>query len=233
MKRILLLFMILSFKIFSFTFYPLNFDKRLDSDNAYQEFFIKNDSKSTLKYQLTPMSTGKDRDISQYVKIYPKVITIDPLSVGSFKVFVEDNEKIPYGQSSFLLGIKTLKVPQLQQVGEKENNSSVDFKLALNLEMFAYKGEVGQEFQILESEFYKKEDGKYWKGKIRNENGRGYEIAVGFIDRTEAIFGLENLGRLFHGSNAEIDVKIPEGAKYIVFWDHNNTTLVGQKIKIK
>lgn len=226
--------MLISVNLYGFTFNPLNFDKRVDGDGAFQEFFIRNDSDTTLKYQITVESNGKENDISQYVKIYPKVITVDPTMRGSFKVFVEDNVEIPQGELGFMLGIRNLKVPKLQNVGEKENNSSVDFKLAVNLEMFAYKGEVGNEFIITDDEFYKTKEGeKRWKATIKNANGRGYELAVGFLDRMEYIYDLENLGRLFNGNATKVDIKISKDAKYIIFWDHNNMTTVGQKIKIK
>lgn len=236
MKKYLryIVLMLLSINLYGFTFSPLNFDKRVDSDGAFQEFFIRNDSKKTMKYQINALSNEKENDISQYIKIYPKVITVDPLSNGSFKVFAEDDVDIPKGELGFMLDIKSLKVPDLQNVGEKENNSSVEFKLNLNLEMFAYKGEVGNEFIITEDEFYRTEEGeKRWKATIKNENGRGYELAIGFLDRMEYIYGLENISRLFNGNATKVDVKIPKEAKYIIFWDHNNMTTVGQKIKIK
>lgn len=231
---IYIVLLIMSINLYGFTFSPLNFDKRVDGDGAFQEFFIRNDSKKTMKYQINVLSNNKKNDISQYVKIYPKVITVEPFTNGSFKVFAEDDVEIPQGELGFMLEIKSLKVPELQNVGEKENNSSVEFKINLNLEMFAYKGEVGNEFIITDDEFYKTKEGeKRWKATIKNENGRGYELAVGFLDRMEYIYELENLGRMFNYGSTKVDLKIPKEAKYIIFWDHNNMTTVGQKIKIK
>lgn len=231
--RCIVLFLV-SINLYGFTFSPLNFDKRVDGDGAFQEFFIRNDSKKTMKYQINVLSNSKKNDISQYVKIYPKVITVEPFTNGSFKVFAEDDVDIPQGELGFMLEIKSLKVPELQNVGEKENNSSVEFKINLNLEMFAYKGEVGNEFIITDDEFYKTKEGeRRWKATIKNENGRGYELAVGFLDRMEYVYGLENISRLFNGNATKVDVKIPKEAKYIIFWDHNNMTTVGQKIKIR
>lgn len=235
LKKYLLfcIFVCLTCYSYAFTFSPLNFDKRIDSDEAYQEFFIKNDSNKTLKYQIQVFSNNKENDISKYITVYPKVITIEPKTRGSFKVFVDDSKEITDGQKGFMINIRNLKLPNINSVGKNESNSSVGFKMALNLEMFAYKGEVGTEFNLLENQFYKKNGKKYWKGNIENKNGRGYEIAIGFLDRMEYLYGVQNLGRLFNNSTAKIDVEIPEGAKYIVFWDNNNYCLVGQKIKIK
>lgn len=235
MKKYLIFCMFICFACcsYAFSFRPLNFDKRIDSNNSFQEFFIKNDSNEPVKYQLQVFSNGRENDVSKYVKIYPKVITIDPKESGSFKVFLEDSDEITNGQKGFMLNIRSLKLPDLENVGGNKSNSTLGFKISLNLEMFAYKGEVGEEFEILESEFYSKNGEDYWRGHIGNKNGRGYEIAVGFLDRMEYLYEVKNLGRLFNNSSAKIDIKIPKGAKYIVFWDNNNYCLVGQKIKIK
>lgn len=237
MKKLInlgLLFVIFSINSFSFGFKPLNFDKRIDSNNSYQEFFIRNDSNKLLKYQIIPYSTEKENDISKYVKVYPRVLNVNPMSTGSFKVFVEDRKKITDGEKSFMLEVKSLKVPNLNQLKQHETNSSVDFKVSLNLEMYAYKGDVGEEFTLEEQSFYKAEDGKkHWKALIKNDTGRGYEIGVAFLDRANSIFGLENLGRLFNHSTAKVDIEIPKEAKYLVFWDNNNQNMVGQRLEIK
>lgn len=128
MKKLInlgLLFVIFSINSFSFGFKPLNFDKRIDSNNSYQEFFIRNDSNKLLKYQIIPYSTEKENDVSKYVKVYPRVLNVNPMSTGSFKVFVEDRKKITDGEKSFMLEVKSLKVPNLNQLKQHETNSSV------------------------------------------------------------------------------------------------------------
>ena len=227
------IFLLLSIQAYCFRFTPLNFDKRIDDNEAYQEFIIKNDSKENTKYQIRVFSNGKENDVSEYVKIYPRVVSIDPLSEAKIKVFLEDNESIKPGEHGFMLGIKTIKAPKLNDVKRDIADPTLSFKVGVNLEMFAYKGPVKNEFILEESKFYKNKDGeKCWKGYIKNDTGRGYELAVGFKDRMEAVFGLESQGRLFNGNGADISVKIPKGAKKIIFWDWNNNCVVGQEIKI-
>lgn len=235
LKKLLISILLLATSIpaYCFRFSPLNFDKKIDSDDSYQEFVIKNDSKQNVKYQVRIFSTGKDNDVSKFVKIYPKVMSIDALGEGKFKVFLEDDESIKPGEHSFMLGIKTLKMPKINPLDPKVADPALDFKIGMDLEMFAYKGETKKEFTLTESKFYKDDKGeKCWKGSIKNDTGRGYEIAVGFKDRMDAVFGLESQGRLFNNKSADINVKIPKGAKKVIFWDWNNNCVVGQELKI-
>ena len=235
LKKLLISILLLATSIpaYCFRFSPLNFDKKIDSDDSYQEFVIKNDSKQNIKYQVRIFSTGKDNDVSKFVKIYPKVMSIDALGEGKFKVFLEDDESIKPGEHSFMLGIKTLKMPKINPLDPKVADPALEFKIGVNLEMFAYKGDVKEEFILTNSKFYKDKEGKkHWQGTIKNDTGRGYELAIGFKDRMEAVFGLESKGRLFNGKSTDLNVEIPKGAKKIIFWDWNNNSVVCQEIEI-
>lgn len=234
-KRLLFLILFLGLTIpaYCFRFSPMNFDKRIDGDDSYQEFTIKNDSKKNIKYQIRVFSTGKENDVSKFVKIYPKVISVDPLSEGKFKVFLENDESIKNGEHGFMIGIKSIKMPELNDTKPTVADPALEFKIGVNLEMFAYKGDVKEEFTLTNNKFYKDKEGKkYWQGTIKNDTGRGYELAVGFKDRMEAVFGLESKGRLFNGKTADLKVQIPKGAKKIIFWDWNNNSVVCQEIEI-
>lgn len=226
-----LLVMGLSLPTYAFKFSPLGFDKSL-TEGGIQEFKLENTSKEIIRYKIEAKDTGKSTDISHLVTIYPKVITVEPLSEASFKVYVEESD-YPPGEYSFILGIKPIKMPKIEKAGKGKTKPSLAMKTALDLEVFAYAGEIKDEFEIKNSQFYSVNGEKFWKAKIINNTGRGYELATGFTDKNDMIIDLHNEGRLFNGNEATVNVKIPKGAKYIIFWDHNNLQSVCQKIKIK
>ena len=124
-------------------------------------------------------------------------------------------------------------MPKIKEVGKGKTKPSISMKTALDVEVFAYAGDIKDKFDITNSQFYTKDGSKYWKATIANNTGRGYELATGFTDRNDMIIDLHNEGRLFNGNQASINVKIPKGAKNIIFWDHNNIKPVCQQIKIK
>lgn len=230
-KGIFSLLVLLSLPAHAFKFSPLGFDKSL-TEGGMQEFRIENTSKEIIRYKIEAKDTGKPTDISHLVTIYPKVITVEPLSEATFKVYVEETE-YPAGEYSFILGIKPIKMPKVEKAGAGRTKPSLAMKTALDLEVFTYAGEIKNEFDIKNSQFYSVNGEKHWRAKIINNTGRGYELATGFTDKNDMIIDLHNEGRLFNGNEASIDVKIPKGAKYIIFWDHNNIKPVCQKIKIK
>lgn len=230
-KGIFSLLVLLSLPAYAFRFSPLGFDKSL-TEGGMQEFKISNTGKEIVRYKIEAKDTGKPTDISHLVAIYPKVITVEPLSEASFKVYVEESD-YPAGEYSFILGIKPIKMPKIREVGKGKTKSTLAMKTALDVEVFAYAGEIKDKFDIENSQFYTKNGEKYWKANIKNNTGRGYELATGFTDKNDMIIDLHNEGRLFNGNEASINVKIPKGSKYIIFWDHNNIKPVCQKIKVQ
>ena len=222
---------ILSLPSYSFKFSPLGFDKNLN-EGGIQEFRIENTSKEIIRYKIEAKNTGKPTDISHLVTIYPKVITVEPLSEATFKVYVDETD-YPTGEYSFMLGIKPIKMPKIEKAKSGKTKPSLAMKTALDIEVFAYAGDIKNEFEIKDSQFYSRNGEKYWRAKIINNTGRGYELATGFMDKNDMIIDLQNKGRLFNGNEVSVDIKIPKGAKNIIFWDHNNIKTVCQKIKIK
>lgn len=228
-----LLIFIVNITTYSLKFYPLNYDKRIDKEGAYGEFTLTNTSKEPIRYKIDSKTTGKSTDISRLVTIYPKVITIEPFSEKSFKVFVDETNILKNGEYSFILGIKPLKMPQLEEIKGMKTNSNLSIKQALNLEMFAYVGDLEKPFEIITSKFYKENRKDKYKARIKNSTGRGYELAVGFVDSKNMLMSqITPLGRLFNNNQADINVEIPKNAKKIVFYDYNNFKVLKQVIEI-
>lgn len=229
---VICLILIISIPSYSLKLRPIGFDKRIDNGEGYQEFTVTNTTNEIMRYKVVIKDTGKEKDISDLISVYPKVFTVEPQSEKIFKVYVEEKE-LPEGEYNFILGIHPVKMPNLKEVGEGRTAGTVAMKMAMEVEMMGYSGDLKEEFNILNSKFYEKNGDTYYKAEIENKIGRGYELAIGFTDKMNNLMEVEPLGRLFHGNKTIIDVKIPKMARYLVFYDYNNYKVVCQKIKIK
>lgn len=239
MKRNIILFVIfLSVCGYAFEFGPLGFDKRIDTGEGYGEFIYTNSSDEVVRYKINIFSTGKENDISKYVSVYPKILTIKPQSTGKVKVFVEAPPLLKKGIYSFMMGSENVSVPFLQKNQKGKIAPAVSLKTSVGLEMQAYVGEVGNNFEIFGEKIIARKDEKgkstnFFVAKLKNKTGRGYEIGIGFVDSVNSLIEVESKGRLNNNGELDIDIRIPELAKELVFYDYNNQVFVGQKLSLK
>lgn len=230
-----LLMLSMTISSYSMLLHPIGYDKVIDKEEgvAYGEFYLKNTSKELGRFKIEIKPTGKENDISKHISVYPNLLAIDGLTEESFKVYVEDDGTIKDGENSFILSIRTVSVPNLEKLDDK-TKQTMAFQVAMNVEMFAYKGDYNKPLTIVKSEFKEKDGKKYWEASVKNETGRAYELGIGYVDKANTLIDVDTKGRLFNGSTAQINQEIPKGAKNIVFYDYNNYKVIGtQKIKVK
>lgn len=217
---------------YALKFSPLNYDKEITKNGAYGEFTLTNTGKEPIRYRIDVKSTGKATDVSKLASVYPKILSIDPLSAKSFKVYVDENSDLTEGEYSFLLGITPLKVPQIGDTGDK-TNSAITIRKALEIELFTHMGLTKKSLDLSEESFYMEDGKKFYSGRVKNDTKRGYELAIGFTDRNNVLMPtLQPIGRLFHGNETIVNVEIPRNAVNIVFYDYNNHKVLKQAIKI-
>ncbi|WP_349764272.1 hypothetical protein [Fusobacterium sp. SYSU M8D902] len=229
-----LLTLSITFSSYGMLLHPIGYDKVLDEDGtAYSEFYLKNTSKDMQRYKIEIKSTGKENDISKHMSVYPNLLKVDGLTEETFKVYVEDDGTIHNGENNFILSIRSVSVPSVEDVKDK-TKQNMTFQVGMNVEMSAYKGKFDKPLTIVNSNFENINQKKYWKSEISNSTGRGIELGIGFLDKANTLIDVRTKGRLFNGSSTIIKEEIPKGAKYIVFYDYNNYKIFGdQKIKIK
>nr|WP_317279442.1 hypothetical protein [uncultured Fusobacterium sp.] len=227
-----ILLVILSTASYAMKLRPIGFDKRIDEGNGFQEFTVTNTSSEIMRFKAFVKSTGKDTDISKLISIYPKVFTVEPLSEKTFKVYVEETQ-LPKGEYSFILGVQPVKMPKIEEEKKGKIDSSVSMQIAMQVEMMAYSGEMKDKFDIVTDNFYKQDGKKFYKAHIKNNMGRGVELAVGYTDKVNNIIDLKPLGRLFNGNGTIFNIEVPKEAKNIIFYDYNNYKVIGQSIKVR
>lgn len=238
LSLIVFLFLILNLALYSFDFGPLGFDKRIDNGAGYGEFSLRNHDNHPVRYKIKIIDSGKKNNISKYVSVYPKVVTIPAQGEKMFKVFVDPPKNIKNGEYDFIIAMNCVGVPFLGDGKIVRPKPELTMEAAVDLEMFCYAGPVKKYFEIKNSKFYSKlnKDGKrekYYKAEVINDTGRGYEIGVGFYDVNNTLMDVKSRGRFSNGGEMNVNILIPSQAKKIVFYDYNNTVVVGQQIKIK
>ncbi|MGL5904175.1 MAG: hypothetical protein ACRCZO_15950, partial [Cetobacterium sp.] len=94
---------------------PTSFDKNIGK-GAYQEFTLYNNTSIPVRYRIEPQKmSGKDvGDMSEWIEVYPKVITIDPANEKMFKVYIKSKGKPLDGDYGAFLNIKQISAPKLK-----------------------------------------------------------------------------------------------------------------------
>lgn len=234
MKKILMLIFIIYCTITSYGFElsPYGFDKRIDTGDGYQEFNFYNSTTSIERYKIEIFSNDKKNDISKYVTVYPKVVTVKPLGKTTVKVYVQAPHTLSDGEYGFMFGVKSIPIPYLDKSKSGRVAPSISIKTAVNLEMLGYIGEVGNKFNMSDEKIITKDGKKYYIATLTNKNGRGYELGVGFADSANSMIKVEAIGRIENDGRMKIKTEIPENAKYVIFYDYNNRKVVCQKIEL-
>jgi P pilus assembly chaperone PapD len=114
---------------------PDYFDKRIDGKGGTQQITFINNSNNTIRYQLYIESTKDGSpDMSRWVEVYPKILTIKPKSNGKIKIFAKAPAGAKEGEYQFYLGVQTIHVPR------NNGNVQVSMPINLRLRMYGYNG---------------------------------------------------------------------------------------------
>ena len=162
---------------------PIYFNQRIDGTGGYQEYEIDNDSFSTKRYkiQVTPDTEDKKlkEQMEKWVEVYPKVLTIQPKSVGKVKVLIKAPSNTKPGEYRFVLAPTPIVIPTLEN---KKNNSKlaiIGIKAPLNFSMGlnSYVGNLGDIYKDVKIEKLKDKSGL----KIKVTNDMKREIALDIL----------------------------------------------------
>lgn len=231
MKKIfkfIMLFVVFSLSFFSsygFELSPIGFDKRIDNEQGYAEFYLDNSTYETQRYRLRILSTGKTNDVSKYVKIYPNIVSVKPQERGIFKIFVEPPKSLKNGVYRFMVNFESIAVPTLKK-DRKNIESSISMRVNIALEMEVYMGDIPDNMKLINKKIIQKNGENYFIGKFLNDTKRGYEIGIGFVDSNNSLIEVHSKGRIGKNENLKVNLKIPPRSKKIIFYDYNNQTFL-------
>lgn len=216
---------------YGFEFSPIGFDKRIDNGEGYAEFYLDNSTHEMQRYKIKTTCTGRTNDISEYVNIYPTIVSVKPKERGILKVYVEAPNNLKDGVYRFMLSIESIAVPSLKK-DKKDINGAVSMRVNVNLEMEAYVGEIKDNIKVIERKVVKKNNDSYFIGEFLNDSIRGYEIGVGFVDSNNSLIEVHSQGRISKNGKMKVELKIPSRSKKIVFYDYNNQVFLQSSLTI-
>lgn len=120
MKRIVfLLFLILKSLTFGYiNLYPLEFEKNI-TYGAGEEFVLYNRTTEPRKYRVYIESVEGKESMADWVQVYPRSVSIDPLKEKSVKIYVEAPKGTKEGEYQANLVIKEISFPVTLQDEEE------------------------------------------------------------------------------------------------------------------
>lgn len=163
---------------------PLYLDENIDGEGAYKEYILTNNTQKTLKYRVYVEKKQDNMDMSKWVEIYPKVITLKAGEKEKIKLFVQAPENAKKGEYTTNLCIKEIENPI--------NKSKQQLQILTNLKI-ELAGFVGEKIGKIKVD-------KIGIGEIAIEN-IGYKrekISIYFINPNDINIFLEEI-RLFKG----------------------------------
>ncbi|MGL5279115.1 MAG: hypothetical protein ACRC8M_08620 [Cetobacterium sp.] len=206
-KRICFIyFFILSLVAFSFQMSPIFFEKRIDDGKGFREFYFPNTGNKTIRYKFTPLPGSSHRgDMSKWVELYPKVLTIKPEQVGVLKVFVQAPKGTPEGEYGFLLDSLPIEVlDKSEESSDIKAASAVKIRAAI--ELVGYVGDIKPQLKLEQSKVYLKDKNVNLDLSFKNlSDKRGVELTAVIKGKNDKVLR-RDLGRI--GKNGEVKTTI-------------------------
>ena len=132
----ILLFFIFSINILAYTnISPLNFDKRIDGEGGYKEYTLFNNTKKRLTYKIYVEKKQNNFDMTEWVELYPKVISLRAGESRKIKVLITSPSGLPEGEYLTNLCVKEIETPG-------EVNKDVKIFTNLKIELAGYIGDL-------------------------------------------------------------------------------------------
>lgn len=193
LKKIITLFFFVSNLIFALDFSPTMFEQRIDSSGGYREFIVSNNTNTTLRYKLTIFpGNNKEKDMSKWTEVSPKILTIKPGKTGTLKIFTQAPKNIPEGEYEYILSLKTLDLPKLPgETSEVASAAKINFDF--RLEFTGYAGDLKPNIELLNPTVSTNKDGQtIVTGTIINKTSkRGIYCGVNIISGDKSLINSE------------------------------------------
>lgn len=125
MKKLIVIVMLLISSI-SYSYinlYPLEFEKDI-THGAGERFVLYNRSTKARKYRVYVEEVAGKKSMADWIEVYPKSISIDPLKEEEIRVYVSSPANTPQGEYQANLVIKEVALPITQQEKEEQKKKT-------------------------------------------------------------------------------------------------------------
>lgn len=218
-------------KAFGFSINSTDFDQRIDI-GGYREFVLENKTDKPIRYKFDIKKGENAPDMSEWVKVYPKVMNIPPLEKRTLKMYAQSPSGTKPGEYAFNLIVTPLVVPVIKESeGKITGTSSISF--VPMIEMLGYVGNADFEknINVENIEVVKNKENKIdIKGKIINNSFAGFHIGLKFLTSNGSVMDGRYLGRIPKNKSSDFKVtldgriKDPKEITEVVVYDALNLT---------
>ena len=207
MKKFLITALTLAFYSLSYSYInisPTSLDKNIGV-GAYEEFTLYNNTKIPIRYKITPMEMKESgvENMSQWMEIYPKIITVNPLDEASFKLYIKSPQKSKSGDYGAFLNIKQISAPKLKSDEKEQISSGLTVMTNLNMGLYGYIGAETPNIAYENINIYMKENKSYLKLDLRNKTDRLIRVVLEVEDEKK---GLYPIGEFRALKNQTLDI---------------------------
>lgn len=210
-KMFLTYFLMLVIFTNSFGFYisSENFDQRIDT-GGYKEFILKNNSDTTVRYKFEVKKGNGNKDMSKWVTLYPKVMSIPPMQERVLKIHAQSPAGAEEGEYSFNLLAKPIVVPTIKEEDGTISGTGI-LPFVPVIEMLGYVGDANFEKKINLKDI-KLEEGRNKEiiltGVIENNSFAGMAVGLNFVSWNDTVIDGQYIGRIPKNKNSRIKVKL-------------------------
>ncbi|MGL4861584.1 MAG: hypothetical protein ACRC3I_03285 [Cetobacterium sp.] len=220
MLKKIVLFLFLQLKIFGFTLHDIYFDKSLQG--GHKDFKVFNDSKVRVKYRVTADSAGAE-DISKYIQISPKVLTINPGDYAVVKLVGRAPKTLPEKEYQFALNFRPIIIPTLSKVNGEITTGKAQAGLIPIVKMNAYSGQINYktDLKLNDISFRSENEKVYAKIKIENTSKGSVALVGNFYDKNRKMITSKFIGRVGASKIGQTEIELPnvkngKDIKYLV-----------------
>lgn len=220
---ILTLFLLMVTMSYAFRLDGISYNQRIDgSEGGYSEMTLRNDSLKKARYKIQVSG-----EISKYIEVYPKVITIEPKSSGTIKVFGKAPSTLPKKEYIFTMIFQPITIPTMVKSEKNQIAGSATIGIAPAIDMKAYIGEVDfnkalrfENIKIIED----KKHGVIVTGELSNTSYATIDFGIEAYGKNSYLYGAEFIGDVIgNTSRRKIRLNYPnikraEDLKKLVFY---------------
>lgn len=238
---IYLLFLFLILNISSLAYInisPTTLDKNIGI-GAYEEFTFYNNTSVPMRYKLSviPMESESVKDMSKWVEVYPKVVTVYPSSNETFKLYVQAPKNTADGDYGAFLNIRQVSAPKLEgDAGEQNVAAGMTVMVNVNMGLYGYVGDKVPSIETTTPIIVKNEENQKLQMEIKNTTNRLVRLKVEVKSKKNYFYQIGE-SRVLRGQTLVYDhliqkMPLDEEAKEIVITD-TETKEVIKKVEVK
>lgn len=194
-----MLYLLVFFNTLAFRIDDINFDQRIDDSSSYKEYKVFNDGMNKVRYKVVISSPNEEIDLSKILTVYPKIVTVDPKSYASFKIFGNSKAKLEKKEYSFNLNLMPIVVPTLQKNEVKKTiRGNAGVVISPTITMTGYGGEIdlSKDINIGSIEFKKEKNRIKVELEVENDSHSAIELAVKFYNKSKTKLDTGLIGRV-------------------------------------